>query len=209
VFRIIKKFQGALTHVNIPLFLHSKSYKNMQNQFIVLLRGINVGGRNKIKMADLRDLLNQAGFENVQTYIQSGNVILEAKKWNEDEISARVKAVIANHYGYDIAVMALSVSDFQDVIKNNPFPNVPESEYKALVVTLLSDLPNLDNLPFLHERKQESEQMEIIHKAFYLYCPNGYRNTKMSNAMLEKKLEVRATTRNWRSMLKILDMVIS
>jgi uncharacterized protein (DUF1697 family) len=181
----------------------------MQNQYIVLLRGINVGGRNKIKMADLRKLLEEHDFQKVKTYIQSGNIILEHPTFDENAISQTIKTAIANHYGYDIAVMTFSATDFKTVIDNNPFPEVPENEYKALNATLLSDIPNLDNFHYVEAKKHESEQIKIIGKAFYMYCPNGYGKTKLDNKTIEKRLEVAATTRNWRSMLKIWGLVIN
>ncbi len=179
----------------------------MQNQFIVLLRGINVGGNNKIKMAELRNLLTAAGFQSVKTYIQSGNIVLNADETDENTISSTIKTLIAAHYGYQIEVLTISVSDYKTVMENNPFPDVPVESYKFLAVTLLSDVPVLDNLQAIEAKQQPSEQLKIVGKAFYMFCPNGYGKTKLDNKTIEKTLQVKATTRNWRSMLKILEMI--
>lgn len=168
-------------------------------KYIVLLRGINVSGKNKLPMQELRDLLKSSGFENVQTYIQSGNIILESKK-EKTEIAQEIKEAIDKKFGYDVPVIIRTVDEWKRIIDKVPYPL---NEGKSLYFTFLDRVPEKTEITI---NKLDSDEYTIINDVVYLYCLGGYGNTKLSNNIFEKKLEVKASTRNYRTTMKLLEM---
>ncbi len=168
-------------------------------RYIVLLRGINVSGKNKLPMAELRELLSKLKFENVQTYIQSGNIILDSSETKE-VVCQKIKEGIADQFGYDVPVLARTVEEWKKIIDKNPYSLNTE---KSLHFTFLDKTPEKTNITI---NAYESDEYTIIKDVVYLFCLGGYGNTKLSNNLFEKKLNVRASTRNYRTTLKLLEM---
>jgi uncharacterized protein (DUF1697 family) len=171
--------------------------------YITLLRGINVGGHKLIKMAELKDILFSAGFRNVQTYIQSGNVVFESDETAVSEIELNIRLGIKGKYGFDVEVMVREVDEFRKIVATNPFP---EAEGNKLYVTFFQETPT--NIPYeeLDKVKSESEVYLFQAQIMFLYCPEGYGQTNISNAFIEKKLKTVATTRNMNTIVKLLEM---
>mgnify|MGYP000336105947 CR=1 FL=1 len=167
--------------------------------FIVLLRGINVSGKNKLLMADLRDVLNDLGFKKVQTYIQSGNVILESKEI-KTIVCKKIKEVILNKFGYDVPVIARTVSEWKKVIEGYPF--LTENE-KIVAFTFLDKTTEIKRVEI---KNIGDDKYKIDRDVVYFYCPNGFGKSKITNNLFEKKLKVAATTRNLRTVLKLLEL---
>jgi uncharacterized protein (DUF1697 family) len=168
-------------------------------RFITLLRGINVSGKNKLPMADLRDLLNALEFKNVQTYIQSGNIILDTDK-SKIEVCQNIKEGILSKFGYDVPVLARTISEWEKVISKYPFSIENE---KIVAFTFL----NIGTKELVIEIKNIGEdQYKIVDDVVYLNCPKGFGLTKLTNNVIEKKLNVIATTRNLRTTLKLLEL---
>jgi uncharacterized protein (DUF1697 family) len=168
-----------------------------------MLRGINVSGKNRIKMEELRELYESLGFENVQTYVQSGNLIFESTETDAAKISTKIEKKIERVFGFDVPVFVRTKSEFQRLIKNTPFAG---KDTTKLHVTFLSEAPT--NLPIdeLNAAKAKNEEFSISGKEIYLYCPNGYGITKLSNNFFERRLNVSATTRNWKTVSTLLSM---
>ena len=168
-------------------------------KYIVLLRGINVSGKNKLPMAELRTLLIDLGFKNVQTYIQSGNIILESDE-GKSVICNKIKDGIQTKFSYDIPVIARTIPQFKKAIASYPFPT--ENTKIAAFVFLSKkvyetkiDINNIDN-----------DQYLIDNDMIYIYCETGFAKTKLSNNLFERKLNVRATIRNYNTALQLLEL---
>lgn len=167
--------------------------------YIILLRGINVSGKNKLPMAQLRDLLNNLGFQNMQTYIQSGNIVLQSDK-SKKEISETIKKEIVTQFGYDVPVIIRTIKEWEEVISANPYAI---ENPKILGFVFLSDIPKETNI----EINNTKEDVFTIYKdVIYIHCPSGFGKTKLTNNTFEKKLNVTATTRNYKTVLKLLEM---
>ncbi|CAI8289563.1 MAG: Uncharacterised protein [Polaribacter sp. SA4-10] len=168
-------------------------------KYIILLRGINVSGKNKIQMAALRLLLNELNFQNVQTYIQSGNILLDSEE-DSMAVCQKIKKGIRNSFGFDVPVLARTVKEWSHVIENYPFPIENE---KIVAFTFLNMASKETGITI---KNSEEDQYRIVNDVVYLYCPTGFARTKLTNNSIEKKLNVIATTRNLRTTLKLLEL---
>lgn len=177
------------------------------NTYIALLRGINVGGRNRIKMKDLQEWFVALNFSKVQTYIQSGNVVFHSDKHDKEEVKNLIRKKIKEETDFDVPTSVLSSSEWQYIAAHNPVLNVNDYQgidVSKLHITLLSKKPETSKIEWINSL--EKKQMEVLlftDNCIYLYCPNGYGKTKFNNTFLEKKLGVTSTTRNWKTTLKI------
>lgn len=173
--------------------------------FIALLRGINVGGKNILPMKELRSILENLGLENVQTYIQSGNVVFESDKKDLNNLSDSLGRAIKKSHGFEPNVMILSREDFRQAMQQNPFPEA-ETNPKTLHLSFLKEAPLNPDLIGLDSVKAESENFKLKGKVFYLHAPEGIGRSKLA-AKAEKLLGVSATARNWRTVSKIAEMM--
>jgi uncharacterized protein (DUF1697 family) len=163
--------------------------------YISLLRGINVSGQKKILMKDLSALYATLGFTNINTYLQSGNVVFQSNEIEKSVISTKIQQKIHEKYGFEVPTLILDVETLQNAIKNNPFPATTEQLY----LTFLSDIPDPIHIHKINSAVYLLDTYEIIGNIIYISCPNGYGNTKLSNNFFETKLKVTATTRNWKT----------
>lgn len=182
-------------------------------KYISILRGINVGGKRKILMADLKALYEALGFKNPVTYIQSGNVIFEtkakAKNLSAEQagnaLTEKIKKAISEKYGFDVPVIIRSVPEIQEIIKQNPFAK-PDVDIKSLHLTFLGENPSEENLEKIKTYDYSPDQFEIIGNNAFVFCSTGYSKSKLTNQFFEKKLKVSATTRNWKTVNKLLTL---
>lgn len=181
---------------------------DVDNRYVVLLRGINVGGHNKVRMADLRAALAESGFTDVSTYIASGNVLLTAPDRNERTVVDDVTAVIADRFGLAIPIVARSAADWPGILTANPFPDVV-SEPKLLHVSLCDRAPDPDAVAALDGAAFAPDRIEVIGRELYLSYPNGSGRSKLTGALLERKLGVTTTARNWATMVKLAELAAS
>jgi uncharacterized protein (DUF1697 family) len=158
--------------------------------YIALLRGINVSGKNIIKMVELTAMMEALKFKSVKTYIQSGNVVFSDTE-------------------KDTLKLVIEASVFNGLIKKNPYLKEAKSDSAFWHVTFLSDAPEPEKIKLLQSIDFGSTTFKYLGKAIYLYTPDGYGNTKLSNAFIENKLKVSATTRNWKTMLTLQDTLMS
>ncbi|MBT5186438.1 MAG: DUF1697 domain-containing protein [Kordiimonadaceae bacterium] len=176
-------------------------------QYISLLRGINVAGQKKIKMADLKTLYENLAYQNVQTYIQSGNVIFDHAEKDIASIKKEIENTIEKKYDFSVYVDVRTCSEFIKILENLPFKNFDlEQDGTKILVTFLEGHVSKESMEELDRFVIPPEKLIIIDKAAYLHCPNGYGKTKLSNVLIEKKLKVLTTTRNLRSVVKLCEL---
>jgi uncharacterized protein (DUF1697 family) len=174
---------------------------------LAMLRGINVSGQKKVPMADLRAMFEDMKFKNVQTYIQSGNVLFESKDTDETGLSKKISKKILDVFGFEVPVVVLNKKYLETVVKNNPFLKEKNINEERLYYTFLAEEPSKEMLAKIKIPDGTTDRFEIIGKTAYLYCPGGYGETKLSNNFFEAKLKVRATTRNLRTTNILLEMM--
>lgn len=173
------------------------------NTYIALLRGINVGGQKKIKMAELRSVLENMGLKNVQTYIQSGNIVFGHNDTDTKALGIRVHDKIEKHFGFDVPVLILEPKDVDRILNESPFVDDGENR---LYYVLLKNAPNEGLKAAFNNLQFDQEDFHITDTCVYLFCRNGYGNAKLNNNLIERKLNVEATTRNHKTMLKLLEL---
>ncbi|MFN2529977.1 MAG: DUF1697 domain-containing protein [Pyrinomonadaceae bacterium] len=174
-------------------------------EYIAFLRAINVGGRTMIKMDALRLALESAGLKSVRTYIQSGNVIFRSKLQNRQSLIKKMRAVIAG-LGHDVSVVVITLAELEDVVRNGPFNQFPGSKDSMLFVVWLAGEPLIKvKLPFA----SPSECLDVIGINSQAMFVVGRRKKNGSfdfpNNFLEKQLGIKATTRNWSTVVKLLE----
>jgi uncharacterized protein (DUF1697 family) len=175
-------------------------------KYIALLRGINVAGKNKIKMADLKKLFESIGFNNVTTYIQSGNVIFESSM-NEKELPSTISKAIADSFTLIVPVQVRKSELLGSIVENCPFPQHDlVEEGTRVLVTFLEQVPSQEKWEELEQFIKTPERLILKGQELYLHCPNGYGKTKLNNNFIEKKLAVSATTRNIKSVIKLREL---
>ncbi len=176
------------------------------NTYIALLRGINVSGQKKIKMAELREHLAELPLHNIQTYIQSGNILFDREETEVGIIEEEIRAKIEEKYGFDVPTMVKTKEDLEHVIAQHPFIHQRHEDPKLVHVTFLAGSPEAEHLANLTSVDYPSEEYQVDRTFFYLFAPNGYGRAKLNNNFIERKLKVRATTRNWKTVTKLLEM---
>ena len=174
--------------------------------YVALLRGINVGGRHALRMADLRAMLQSLGLRNVLTYIQSGNAVFRGDDTVAPaDLSHKISAVINASHGFEPRVLVLTADEFQAAVDANPFPEA-ESEPRSLHLNFLGTTPVTPDLAGLDALRAAGERFALKGNLFYLHAPDGIGRSKLAGAV-EKLLGVEATSRNWRTVQKIMSLV--
>jgi uncharacterized protein (DUF1697 family) len=178
----------------------------MQNSYIALLRGINVSGQKKIKMADLKIHFEALGYDQVQTYIQSGNVVFSAEPTDQKMVAGQIREQIKSVYGFDVPVMVKSLKEFTGVVKHNPFTDERYHQDQQIYVTFLGEAPTAENLQRLEDISYPNEEYQVDGTTIYFFSSQGYGRAKMNNNFFENKLKVTATTRNWKTVNQLIKM---
>lgn len=172
---------------------------------IIFLRGINVSGTNIIKMAKLKDVLNEAGFNMVQTYIQSGNIVVESDE-TPDEVELLVESSIRNSFGLDVVALATNKGYLQNILKTSPYKPDEQIDPKRLFYCFLKDEPTVDDLEKLKAVDLTNEYFTVNGRMVYIYVPGGIGKAKLNNNFIENKLKVKATTRNLNTLNKMIEL---
>jgi len=173
---------------------------------LALLRGVNVGGKT-CKMEALRGVFEELGFSKVKTYVQSGNVVFGSPQASAARLSSTLEKRLSQEFGFPIRVVVKTLKEVEEIVRRNPFVKDKAIDQSKLHVTFLSGVPK--EAGDLQKLAAPGEQFRVWDKQIYLYCPNGYGRTKLSNNAIEKKLSLVATTRNWRSVNALLTMMQS
>ena len=174
------------------------------NTFIALLRGINVGGNNRLPMKELVTILAGLGLRHVKTYIQSGNVVFQSDRTHTNELSQEITAAIGKSHGFAPYVLILAAQALQAAITANPFPE-GETEPKSLHLFFMDATPQKLNWETLERVKAPNERYQLIDNVFYLHTPDGIGRSKLAE-VIGKGWGVNITARNWRTVTTIMAM---
>lgn len=177
-------------------------------KYIAILRGINVGGHRKILMKDLREIFQKMNFKNVQTYIQSGNVIFEFDdtagiSHMENQITNGIKT----KYGFDVPVIVRKSEDLFEILNSNPFINSDDFDIDRLALTFLGKEPEADKVSIIEKIDFSTDKFKIIGNNAFVYCSGKYSDSKITNQFFENKLKIKATTRNWKTIKKLCELL--
>ena len=174
--------------------------------YIALLRGINVSGHKIIKMQLLRDVLLQIGFHNVSTYIQSGNVIFQTNLLDKKIIENEIASCIQKHFGHEVPVIVITPEELKSVIERNPHHQEsldPAQPY----VAFLSEKPSPLLLKTLQKMDFKGDTFVNQDATLYLHYAQSAADTKLTNAVIERMLQIKSTTRNWKTVLQLMILV--
>ncbi len=173
--------------------------------YIAILRGINVSGQKIIKMAELRDHLSSLGFANLTTYIQSGNIVFQTESEKNYLLEDKIHQNIKKNYGFEVPVIVRSQAEWKRIIDRFPF-NIEECDINRLGFTFLKDKPAHIPEEEIDKFKAVNDELVFEEKEIYLHIPDGFGKSKLTVNVLERKLNVSATTRNWKTTQKLLEM---
>ncbi len=173
---------------------------------LCLLRGINVSGHNMIKMEALKTTLEGIGFQNVQTYIQSGNVFVDINEENAAAIGFKIKQEIFKVFGYEVPIVVIGLADLETCLKNNPFLKEKEIDSKKLYVAFVSKELSSDSINDLRISQFKPDEVSIDASRIYIKYAVGAGKTRFDQKYIEKKLNVTATIRNWNTVTQLLKM---
>jgi uncharacterized protein (DUF1697 family) len=173
--------------------------------YIALLRGINVGGHRLIKMADLTRMFDAMGFSAARTYIQSGNVVFQAAE-QEQPLRQRIEQQIETTFGFPVTVALRTADELARAIAGCPYAPAALRDGESLYVALLTDAPTPQGIEWLLASKIEPDQCRVVGREVYLLYRQSMRVTQMTNGLLEQRLGVSATSRNWRTITTLAAM---
>ncbi|MFL6352899.1 MAG: DUF1697 domain-containing protein [Bryobacteraceae bacterium] len=172
---------------------------------MALLRGVNVGGKNKLPMKDLGVMFTDAGCHNVTTYVQSGNVIFSAVATLAAELPALIATQIGKRFGFQTQIVLRTGEQMRDIVSNNPFIKAGKTE-AMLHVLFLADLPDSRNIEHLDPSRSPPDEFIVRGREVYLCLPQGVGRTKLINAYFDSKLRTTSTGRNWRTVIKLSEL---
>ena len=173
------------------------------NQYIVLLKGINVGGHKKVPMAELRQLLEDSGYQEVQTYIQSGNIILKAEENDLQKIEQHISITILNHFGFEVSVLVKTREELHRIFINSPFS---ENKKRTSYFMMLHDTPEKVKVKETSDKLYEGEEYQIINDCIYYFNEKGLGKAKFNINFFERKFNTFATARNYNTLVKLLSL---
>jgi len=173
--------------------------------YAALLRGINVGRNKRIAMADLRALVEGLGHESVRTHLQSGNVVFESPKRSDKALAEGLEKAIASELGMDVTVLVRSSGELAAVVDAAPFAGRTDDP-KQIHVAFLSAKPKAAAVKGFGIEEFAPDELQVIGREAHLLYPDGYARTKLTNAVIEKQLGVRSTSRNWRTVTALAEL---
>lgn len=175
---------------------------------LALLRGINVSGHNMIKMEALKTMLEAIGFENVQTYIQSGNVFVDTDEENPAAVGFKIKQEIFKVFGHEVPVVVIGKADLEACFRNNPFLKEKELDIKKLYVAFISTTLRSESINDLKMSQVKPDEASIDGNKIYIKYAVGAGKTRLEQKYIEKKLNVISTIRNWNTVTQLLKMYV-
>jgi uncharacterized protein (DUF1697 family) len=175
--------------------------------FVALLRGVNLGSRNKVAMGDLRALFDELGYEDAQTYLQSGNVVFGGRG-SAASIGKDLEGALERELGLAVRIVLRTKTQLRRAVTSNPFVG-RQSDPKKLLVSFLAEAPSRAAVRALDPHAHPPDEFHVAGREVYLHCPNGYGRTKIGNAYFERRLGVVGTNRNWRTVTALAELADS
>ena len=170
-----------------------------------MLRGVNVGARNRMRMADLEAVFTGLGHTGVVSYIQSGNVVFKSRSKRPAALARDIEERISRDLGLAVRVLLRTHAELVDVVAANPFV-AAGAEATRLHVTFLTEEPDAARARAVAAFDAGADELRIAGREVYLHCPAGYGNTKLDNGFFERRLGAIATTRNWNTVTKLVEL---
>jgi uncharacterized protein (DUF1697 family) len=174
--------------------------------WVVLLRGVNVGGANRLPMSDLRDLVGSLGHSDVVTYIQSGNLLLTSTRKDRAKIAAEICAAITSSFGLAVTAILRTSTELRASIASNPFSAEAKADAARVHIMFLSDVPKPEFAAQLEPERFAPERFQLLASELFLHYPNGAGRSKMNLDYFEKRLRVRGTARNLNTVAKLIEL---
>jgi uncharacterized protein (DUF1697 family) len=171
--------------------------------YVAMLRGVNVGARNKVRMAELEALFFDLGHTDVVTYIQSGNVVFTSAERSSARVAEGIEQGIARDLGLDVTTLVRTRKELAAVAAANPFVG-RGAELSRLHVTFLAERAGAELAGSIDPSAGGRDEFAVVGREVYLHCPGGYGTTKLNNAFWERRLGAQATTRNWNTVTRLL-----
>ncbi len=174
--------------------------------YVVLLRGINVGGNKRMKMGDLRDALTAAGIDDARTLLQSGNVVVDS---NADTVALVdiVETTIQSTFGFQSTVIVRTADEFRELLADHPFTAEQIEDGRFAHVGFCRDEPDRDGFETLQDAHEGSAEARLVGREIFVYYPDGSGRSKLTNTVVEKHLATPITSRNWNTVEKIHALV--
>ena len=175
-------------------------------RYVALLRGVNVGPKKRIRMDDLRGLVEGIGHTGVQTYVNSGNVVFSCPQPQDNvTLAAQIEEALSARHGLDVRVVARSGEELAGIVANNPFPDIAATP-KLLHVSFLGDTPDAALVAALAGVKKGDDDYRVVGQDVYLHYPNGISGAVFMVNGFDKALQATSTSRNWRTVVKLAEM---
>ncbi len=176
-------------------------------KYAALLRGINVGGKKKVPMAELREVLQGLGYEDVRTYLQSGNAVFSAPRRDTAALARELEQAIEGRFGFPVAVQLVDGAFLRDVVEACPFP-ADELEGRQLHATFCSEQPEQSRFAGIDAPSFLPEEFRVGDRVLYLYAPDGLGRSKLAEALYKPAVfkGINVTTRNWNTVVKLAEM---
>jgi uncharacterized protein (DUF1697 family) len=173
---------------------------------ICMLRGVNLAGKRKIKMEELRALYESLGLRDAQTLLQSGNVVFRTERKDLIALTKKIESAIEGKFGFHSDVVLRTSGELRDVIARNPFAKRAGVDASKLLVSFLVSDPGAEARENVLRIKAEPEELRIDGREVYIYFPNGMARPKLSMALVERTLKTSWTGRNWNTVRKLMEM---
>jgi uncharacterized protein (DUF1697 family) len=185
----------------VVLSLCPTTFEDMAT-YVVLLRGINVGGNKRIKMAELKDALSAVGLDNPQTLLQSGNVVIDSNA-DTPALVDIVETTIESTFGFQSTVIVRTADEFRSLLADHPFTSGQVEDPRFAHVGFCRDEPDRDGFEALQEAHEGPEEMKLVRRELFVYYPEGSGRSKLTNSVIEKHLGTPTTSRNWNTVEKL------
>jgi uncharacterized protein (DUF1697 family) len=174
--------------------------------YIALLRGINVSGKKPIKMEALRLAIAELPLENISTYIQSGNVIFKSEEEDKRKLEKQIADKVFARFGFDISVFVFEPSELRNAVGQNPYKAKTTVDSVQPYVGFMSDIPNSTAVSLLRKTDFKGDEFVVTGKTIFLWYAQSAGDTKLTNALIEKKFGLRSTFRNWKTINKLIEL---